>query len=70
MLAIRLNKEIEQELDMLAKARGSNRSSLVREAITRYLEDNEDLALAKQAESQIKSRKSLRQLRKELGLDS
>ncbi|MBW1707973.1 MAG: ribbon-helix-helix protein, CopG family [Deltaproteobacteria bacterium] len=69
MLAIRLAKEIEQELDMLAKARGSNRSAVVREAILQYLEDNEDLALAKQAKLHMKSTKSLKQLRKELGLD-
>jgi RHH-type rel operon transcriptional repressor/antitoxin RelB len=70
MLAIRLDKEIEQELDMLAKVRGSNRSAVVREAILQYLEDNEDLALVKKASSQTKSTKSLKQLRKELGLDS
>ena len=69
MFAVRLDKEIEQELDMLAKSRGSNRSAVVREAILRYLEDNEDLALAKQSKSQMKSKKSLKQLRKELGLD-
>jgi len=70
MLAIRLDKQIEQELDMLAKVRGSNRSAVVREAILQYLEDNEDLALAKQARTQTKGSKSLTQLRKELGLDS
>ena len=69
MLAIRLDKTIEQELDLLAKTRGSNRSALVREAILRYLEDNEDLDLAKQAQSQMRSSKSLKQLRKELELD-
>lgn len=70
MLAIRLDKEIEQELDMLAKIRGSNRSAVVREAILQYLEDNEDLVLAKQAESRTKSTKTLKQIRNELGLDS
>jgi len=70
MLAVRLNKDIEQELDMLARIRGSNRSAVVREAILQYLEDSEDLALAKQAQSQMKSSKSLKQMRKELGLDS
>ncbi|MBK5101677.1 MAG: ribbon-helix-helix protein, CopG family [Desulfobacteraceae bacterium] len=69
MLAIRLDKEIEQELDLLAKTRGSNRSAVVREAILRYLEDNEDLDLAKQAQSQTLGSRSLKQLRKELGLD-
>lgn len=70
MLAIRLDKELEQELDLLAKIRGSNRSAVVREAIIQYLEDNEDMLLAKQSLSKMSSTKSLKQLRKELGLDS
>ena len=70
MLAIRLDKEIEEDLDLLANARGSNRSALVREAILQYLEDNEDLDLLKQAQSQTRGSKSLTQLRRELGLDS
>ena len=70
MMAIRLDKEIEQELDALAKIRGTNRSAVVREAILQFLEDNEDLDSAKQAELHMRSSKSLRQLRKELGLDS
>lgn len=70
MLAIRLDKKIEQELELLAKKRGSNRSALVREAIMRYLEDNEDLEMAKQAKNQTTSQKPLAQIRKELGLDS
>ena len=70
MLAIRLDKELEKEIDLLAKTRGSNRSAVVREAIIQYLEDNEDLQLAKESLSRMKSSKSLKQLRKELGLDS
>ncbi len=70
MLAIRLDKEIEQDLDLLAKNLGSNRSAVVREAILQYLEDNEDLELAKQAQSQMLDHKPLKQLREELGLDS
>ena len=69
MLAIRIEKELEQELDLVAKARGSNRSAVVREAIVRYLEDNEDLELAKQAIAESSGSKTLRDLRKELGLD-
>ncbi len=69
MLAIRLDKELERELDLLAKARGSNRSAVVRDAIIQYLEDNEDLQLAKESLSKLSSTKSLKQLRKELGLD-
>ncbi len=70
MLAIRLDKEIEEDLDLLARTRGSNRSALVREAILQYLEDNEDLDLLKQAQSQTRGSKSLKQLRRDLGLDS
>ncbi len=70
MLAIRLEKDLEKELDLLAVAKGSNRSAVVREAIVRYLEDNEDLVLAKQALLETKSAKSLKELRKDLGLDS
>jgi len=70
MLAIRLDEQIEQELDMLAKVRGSNRSAVVREAIHQYLEDNEDLALAKEAKVRTGGTKPLTLLRKELGLDS
>ncbi|MBI9083195.1 MAG: ribbon-helix-helix protein, CopG family [Desulfobacterales bacterium] len=69
MLAIRLDKKLEEELDFLAKARGSNRSAVVREAIVQYLEDNEDLHLAKESLAAMGSVKSLKQLRKELGLD-
>ncbi|PLX82258.1 MAG: CopG family transcriptional regulator [Desulfuromonas sp.] len=69
MLAIRLEKELEQEIDLLAKARGSNRSAVVREAIVRYLEDNEDLELARQALAEARGSRSLKELRKDLGLD-
>ena len=70
MLAIRLEKELELELDMLAKSKGSNRSAVVREAIVRYLEDNEDLELARQALAEMGGSKSLKDLRKDLGLDN
>ena len=70
MIAIRIDKELEKKLDLLAKTRGSNRSAVVREAIIQFLEDNEDLQLAKESLSKMSSAKSLKQLRKELGLDS
>lgn len=70
MFAIRLEKELELEIDMLARAKGSNRSAVVREAIVRYLEDNEDLELARQALVEMGGAKSLKDLRKDLGLDN
>lgn len=69
MLAIRLDKELEKEVDLLVKARGSSRSAVVREAIVRFLEDNEDLELARQALRESKGAKSLQALRQDLGLD-
>ena len=70
MLTVRLDKEIENDLEILAKSRGSNKSNLVREAILQYLEDNEDLEIALQMKKKVKSKKSLKQLREELELDS
>jgi len=69
MLAIRVDEQIAKELDLIASSRGTNRSAVVREAIMQYLEDNEDLALAKEAEARSKGSKPLTQLREELGLD-
>lgn len=69
MLAIRLDKELEKEVDLLVKARGSSRSAVVREAIVHFLEDNEDLELARQALRESKGAKSLQALRQDLGLD-
>jgi RHH-type rel operon transcriptional repressor/antitoxin RelB len=69
MFAIRLEKTLEQELDLLAKSRGSNRSAVVREAIIRYLEDNEDLELARQALADMGGQRSLKDVREDLGLD-
>ena len=69
MLAIRLEKELEEQIDLLAKAKRSNRSTVVREAVIRYLEDNEDLELARQALAETKGSRSLKELRRDLGLD-
>ena len=69
MLAIRLEKELEEQIDLLARAKRSNRSAVVREAVIRYLEDNEDLELARQALAETNGSKSLKDLRHDLGLD-
>jgi RHH-type rel operon transcriptional repressor/antitoxin RelB len=69
MLAIRLEKELEEQIDLLARAKGSNRSAVVREAVVRYLEDNEDLELARQALAETRGGRSLKGLRRDLGLD-
>ena len=70
MIAVRLDKELESNLDLLASEKGISRSALIREAIIQYLEDNEDLELIKEVKQKIKSTKPLKDLRQELGLDS
>lgn len=69
MLAIRLEKELEKRIAELAEERGGNKSAIVREAVVRYLEDQEDLALAKRVKKSGERGKSIAQVRKALGLD-
>ena len=42
MLSIRLEPELEEKLDSLAKEMGRSKSYYAREAIRQYLEDRED----------------------------
>ena len=69
MLAIRLEKELESRLARVAAAKGGNKSSIVREAVIRYLEDQEDAALAQRARKAGGKNKTIAELRKALGLD-
>ncbi|HTE15310.1 MAG TPA: hypothetical protein VK642_09555 [Burkholderiales bacterium] len=46
MLAFRLEKELEDRVARVAAAKGSNKSAVVRKAVIRYLEDQEDAVLA------------------------
>ena len=54
MLAIRLQKSIEQRLEKLAKRTGRTKSFYVREAILQHLEDLEDVYLAERALDRIR----------------
>ncbi|MEI6715873.1 MAG: DUF6290 family protein [Verrucomicrobiota bacterium] len=68
MLAIRLDAQIELRLEQLAKLTGRTKTFYAREAILTYLEDMEDLYLAKQRlESPAKSY-SAEDVKRELGL--
>jgi RHH-type rel operon transcriptional repressor/antitoxin RelB len=69
MLAVRLESKLEEQLEHLAKVKGSTKSTLVRQAVIRMLEDEEDAELAETALKRLRSTKSLAKLRKELGLD-
>jgi RHH-type rel operon transcriptional repressor/antitoxin RelB len=46
MLALRLPPEVEERLDVLAKATGRSKSFYAREAIVEHLDDLEDVYLA------------------------
>jgi predicted DNA-binding protein len=69
MLALRLEQELEAKLSVIARVRGCTKSELVREAIVRMIADVKDLEMAEKTRRQARSSKSLRQLRKELGLE-
>lgn len=68
MLALRLEKELEARVARVAAARGSNKSAVVREAVIRYLEDQEDIVLAKRARKTRGKAKTIAEVRKALGL--
>jgi RHH-type rel operon transcriptional repressor/antitoxin RelB len=70
MLALRLERELEERTARVALAKGSNKSTIVREAIIRYLEDEEDILLAQCARKTRGKARSLPQVRKTLGPDS
>ena len=69
MLALRLEKELEDRIAKVAAAKGSNKSAVVRDAVIRYLEDQEDAALARRARDAGGKSKSIAEVRKALGLD-
>ena len=73
MLAIRLPEEIEARLENLAKATGRTKTFYAREAILEYLEDMEDLYLAKQRMADIQAGRSktipLEELMKHYGME-
>lgn len=58
MLAVRLPAEIEIRLEALAKATGRTKTFYVREAIVEHLAELEDLYLAEQRLTDIRSGKS------------
>ena len=69
MLALRLEKDLEARVAKIAAAKGSNKSAVVREAVIRYLEDQEDIALAQRSRRARGKAKTIAEVRKALGLD-
>jgi len=69
MLGIRLDPELEEKLESLARETGRSKSYYAREAIRQYLEDREDylkgIAVLERREPTI----TLAELERRLGLD-
>ncbi len=68
MLAIRLDPDIENRLERLAKKTGRTKTFYAREAILEHLEDLEDLYLAKQRLERPAKTYSAEEVKHELGL--
>ena len=71
MLALRLDDELEKRIADLATRQGRNKSALVREALIRYMEDQEDIEMAEVAlkNQSGKPTYSLEETRRQLGLE-
>ena len=71
MLALRLDDDLEKRVVALALRQGRKKSAVVREALIRYMEDQEDIELAEAALKKMAGQKtySLAEVRRELGLD-
>lgn len=69
VLTVRLEKELETAIARIARTDGVTKSSVVRTAILRYVEDHEDLSLVRQAHSAKGAAHSMAAVRKALGLN-
>lgn len=68
MLAIRLDSEIEDRLERLAKKTGRTKTYYAREAILEHLEDLEDTYLAIERLEQPEKLYTIEEAKRELGL--
>lgn len=69
MLAVRLDPESENQLNQLAHETGRSKSYYVKQAIANYLEEHADYLLALAVLERNEPRKSIADVRKELGLE-
>jgi RHH-type rel operon transcriptional repressor/antitoxin RelB len=69
MLAVRLDPSLEDKLSNLARETGRTKSFYVKQAIENFLEEREEYLLALTVLERNEPRKSLAEVRKELGLE-
>jgi RHH-type rel operon transcriptional repressor/antitoxin RelB len=70
MFALRLDPEIEQELEELAKKTGRSKSYHARAALKQYLEDRADYLKAVAILEKGNPRVPIEEVRKQLGLEN
>jgi RHH-type rel operon transcriptional repressor/antitoxin RelB len=68
-MAVQIPAEIESQIEALARRTGESKDHLVREALLSFLEDQEDIAIAKEYLLHPVDTISLDELKKNLGLD-
>jgi RHH-type rel operon transcriptional repressor/antitoxin RelB len=69
MLAVRLDPSTEDKLNNLARETGRSKTYYVKQAIENFLEEREDYLLALAVLERDEPRKSLAEMRKDLGLE-
>lgn len=69
MLGVRLDKDTEERLDLLAKETGRTKSYYAKKAIKVFLEDQEDYLLAVSALEDKGASVSFDEVRKQFGLE-
>ena len=70
--SVRLPEQTEQRLGNLARISGRSKAFYIREAVTRYLDEMEDIALAEKRVAELKAGRTdtvtMEEVEKELGL--
>lgn len=69
MIAVRLPKELEAQLDKVASETHRSKSYYIRKALEQFLDDREDYLLAVARLEESNPRIPYEKIRKELGLD-
>jgi RHH-type rel operon transcriptional repressor/antitoxin RelB len=69
MASVNIPADLEKQIEEAAQQSGKSKDTVVREALIRYLEDQEDLAMAEQALNEPGPRVTLDDLEHELGMD-
>jgi RHH-type transcriptional regulator, rel operon repressor / antitoxin RelB len=68
MVTLRLNPATDRKLARLAKANGTTKTAIAREALTAHLEEAEDVRIAEERLKNPGKRIPLEDLERELGL--